>query len=129
MDPALRKLVRDRAKRCCEYCLLAQEDSLFVSFHVEHIVPRKHGGADEPDNLALACVHCNLHKGPNLAGIDPLSADLTRLFHPRKDSWIEHFSIDQDVIVGRTAIGRTTVAVLNMNGSHQVELRRLLHRG
>jgi hypothetical protein len=29
------------------------------------------GGSDDPDNLALACHHCNLHKGPNLAGVDP----------------------------------------------------------
>ena len=39
--------------------------------HVEHIVPRMHGGSDDLENLALACIDCNLHKGSNLTGIDP----------------------------------------------------------
>ena len=33
------------------------------------------GSLDEVDNLALACHRCNLHKGPNLSGIDPLTGD------------------------------------------------------
>jgi len=31
----------------------------------------QHGGFDDLDNLALACIDCNLHKGPNLTVIDP----------------------------------------------------------
>ena len=30
------------------------------------------------DNLALACIDCNLHKGPNLTGIDPETNQVTR---------------------------------------------------
>jgi len=30
---------------------------------IEHIVPRHHGGTDEPSNLALACARCNAEKG------------------------------------------------------------------
>ncbi len=30
---------------------------------VEHIVPRHHGGTNEPRNLALACARCNAEKG------------------------------------------------------------------
>lgn len=33
---------------------------------LEHIVPRHHGGTDEPDNLAVACARCNQGKGKRL---------------------------------------------------------------
>src|SRR2546430_439200 len=82
MSPALRAQVRERAGNRCEYCQLRQEDSALAALHVEHIVPRIHGGGDDLDNLALACIDCNLHKGPNLTGIDPETRRVTQLFHP-----------------------------------------------
>lgn len=71
MDTTVRDLVRRRAGECCEYCRLKQEHLPFVTFHVEHIIPHKHGGNDDPSNLAMACDRCNAHKGVNLTGIDP----------------------------------------------------------
>src|ERR1039457_110363 len=70
MDATTRDLVRRRAGERCEYCRLRQEHSELIH-HVEHIVAKQHGGSEDPDNLALACHRCNLHKGPNLTGIDP----------------------------------------------------------
>jgi 5-methylcytosine-specific restriction endonuclease McrA len=61
MDAGLRELVRQRAGDCCEYCRLPQKVSE-LRFHVEHVIPRQHGGSDEFENLALACPECNLHK-------------------------------------------------------------------
>ncbi len=83
----------------------------------------KHHGGDELENLALACIDCNLHKGSNLAGIDPLSSQLTELFHPRQHVWEDHFEIIQGRIRGKTAIGRVTVDVMNFNSEEQVLLR------
>lgn len=123
MDNALRQFVRQRANNCCEYCQLQQSLVPFVKFHVDHIVARQHGGTDEPDNLALACFHCNLHKGPNLTGIDPDNSQITPLFNPRKMSWDQHFSFQGPIIVGLTAEGRTTVRVLAMNATDQMLLR------
>jgi 5-methylcytosine-specific restriction endonuclease McrA len=71
MDNALRSLIGQRAGDVCEYCRLPQTASPIVRFHVEHIIARQHGGATEPDNLAFACGHCNFHKGPNIAALDP----------------------------------------------------------
>jgi 5-methylcytosine-specific restriction endonuclease McrA len=71
IGPQIRALVRERAHNACEYCHLHQDDSPLVTLHLEHIIPRIHGGSDDINNLALACIDCNLHKGPNLAGIDP----------------------------------------------------------
>jgi 5-methylcytosine-specific restriction endonuclease McrA len=70
MDEATRRLVWQRAGDRCEYCGMHQNHDLFFRFHIEHIVAKQHGGSDESSNLALACHHCNEHKGPNLSGID-----------------------------------------------------------
>jgi hypothetical protein len=123
MDAATRNLVRSRAGDCCEYCGLPQQQSPLARLHVEHILPRKHGGSDHLDNLALACIDCNLHKGSNIAGYDPVTGALTELFHPRRHTWGEHFRWDGAMIVGKTAIGRTTVGVLALNSEERIELR------
>ena len=95
----------------------------FFAYHVEHIVARQHGGGDDSGNLALACYHCNAHKGPNLSGLDPESGALVRLFHPRQDQWDEHFERNGVLIVGRTAVGRATVGLLKMNAADRRRLR------
>lgn len=92
---------------------------------MEHIIPRQHGGATLEWNLALSCPHCNLHKGPNLTGMDPDTGEVTRLFHPRSDVWSEHFRLGNGQVTGLTAIGRTTVWLLKMNENEQVALRSL----
>jgi hypothetical protein len=94
-------------------------------FPIEHIVARQHGGLDEVANLALACHHCNLHKGTNLSAVDPLSRQIVPLFNPRFDSWNEHFEIRGAMIEGKTPLGRATVRLLQMNASSRQELRDL----
>ena len=107
----------------CEYCHLDQSDSPLAVLHIEHVIPKTHGGSDDLDNLALACIDCNLHKGPNLTGIDPETGAVTELFHPRQHDWADHFAWDGIYLVSSTAIGRTTIRVLNMNSEDQLALR------
>jgi hypothetical protein len=97
-----------------------------MPFHVEHIRARKHGGADDVSNLALACHYCNLHKGPNLSGVDPTTGSIVELFHPRQQQWTDHFQYAAGLVVGQTPIGRATIAVLAMNRTDRVQLRRAL---
>ena len=123
MDERTKARVRERAGNRCEYCKLPQEDSPLAALHVEHIRPRVHGGSDHFDNLALACIDCNLHKGTNLTGIDPQTNQVTELFHPRRERWEAHFSWSGSYIIGTTAIGRTTIRVLNINSEDQLALR------
>src|SRR5437870_2593924 len=125
MDEESRELVRQRAGERCEYCGLRQDHSP-LTLQIEHITARKHGGGDDPSNLALACDRCNVHKGPNLVGIDPETDQITPLFHPRLHSWADHFEMSDILIVGRTAIGRATVRVLNMNEARRLRLRAAL---
>jgi hypothetical protein len=82
---------------------------------IDHIIARQHGGPTAEANLALICQHCNLHKGPNIASLDPVSNALVSLFHPRRDRWIDHFEWRGAEIVGKTAVGRTTVVILAFN--------------
>jgi hypothetical protein len=93
---------------------------------IDHVVARQHGGLTVDANLALACPSCNLHKGPNIAGVDPQAGELTPLFHPRRDCWSEHFRWDGAVVVPTSAIGRTTLVVLAMNDARQIAARRAM---
>ena len=127
MDAAASQFIRQRAKNRCEYCRLPQDFSA-LRFHIEHIVARQHGGTDIPENLALACPECNFHKGTNLSSIDPDTGKPASLFNPRKDLWEEHFVYDGANIRGKTAIGRTTAWLLDMNSAERLRLRTMLQR-
>ncbi len=91
---AYRALVTQRADSRCEYCHYPQEISNGV-LDWEHIVPEFFGGETKPDNLALSCRHCNTHKLAKVDGIDPQTGAISRLFHPRKDVWGEHFRLNR----------------------------------
>ena len=73
MDKSLAQEVRERAGHACEYCRMPQSCYPTVPFPIDHIVARQHGGSTTRDNLAVSCLHDNTHKGPNIAGIDPLT--------------------------------------------------------
>ena len=121
---SLARRVRERADNRCECCGLSQAGQE-ATFHIDHIQPRRDGGATHLDNLALACVSCSLRKGPRTDALDPATDDVVRLFHPRHDRWNEHFSSADDMrLVGRTEVGRATVALLNMNRPLAVAIRR-----
>jgi hypothetical protein len=125
VDIALRRLVSARASGRCEYCRLPLEFDESPA-NADHIVALKHQGKTIAENLAFACFHCNNFKGDNIAGIDPVESSLTRLFNPRIDRWSDHFRFNRGEIISLTAIGRTTLYVVNMNALVRVMGRRLL---
>lgn len=125
MDAALAALVRNRAQSICEYCRLPQVFSA-IPFEIDHIIAQKHGGPTQEENLALSCFYCNSRKGPNIAGVDPASGRIVRLYHPRKDRWSRHFEWAGAVLQGKTATGRATIVVLSMNDPDAVAVREAL---
>lgn len=125
LDTTLTLELRRRANGICEYCRIPQNVQR-VRFSIDHITARQHGGLTVIENLALCCLHCNSHKGPNLVGIDPLNGQLTPLFNPRQQVWHDHFSWRGAEIAGRTAVGRSTIAVLAMNDPDYLALRASL---
>jgi hypothetical protein len=54
---------------------------------------------------------------------------VTKLYHPRRHKWSYHFLFDGSTLIGRTAIGRTTIDVLRMNHPQLVAIRELLTAG
>lgn len=123
MDRQTRQFVRDRAGDNCEYCQLPQRMSPVAQLQIEHIIPRKHGGRDEEENLALACVDWKLAKSSNLSGIDETTGETVSLFNPRLQRWDEHFVWQGTALVGLTAIGRATIRVLNINDEERQQMR------
>jgi hypothetical protein len=54
--------------------------------------------------------------------VDPLTGQVTELFHLRRQRWVDHFDWRGIHIVGKTAAGRTTVQLLQMNSDDQLAL-------
>jgi len=121
---ALRKDVIERAGKCCEYCLLNQDD-IFLSFEVDHIVSEKHDGETVLDNLCLSCPDCNRYKGSDIGSVDRQTKLLTPFFNPRTDIWDEHFRLVDFVIEPLTDIGRVTVRLFKINLLERIEDRRI----
>lgn len=125
LSPTQRRSVVERAGARCEYCLVHERYATFAH-EVDHIVARKHGGSDAPDNLAYACAQCNRFKGSDIASIDPETGRLTALFHPRTQEWTEHFRLNGFVIEPVSAPGRVTVQLLQLNQIDRLLLRQEL---
>lgn len=125
MNP-LHPTVSRRAGHRCEYCR-APEGISNIEFEVDHVLPVARGGADELTNLALACRACNLRKLDRADAMDDESGVVVRTFNPRVDRWEEHFRLDEEggTIVPLSAIGRVTVAILDLNHPRQIVARLL----
>lgn len=124
-NKAARKLLEDIPY--CEYCHLPGE-MVPHGLWIDHIIPRAKGGGYEYGNLCVSCVSCNQAKATAVSARDPQTSLEVPLFHPRRDSWREHFrySKNKTRIEGLTAIGRATIIALQMNKPQMVQLRRLL---
>jgi HNH endonuclease len=128
ISETVRAAVVARAEERCEYCHLPTRGQV-ATFPVDHVTPRSSGGATSLDNLALACPHCNGSKWKHVDGVDPLSGLSARLFNPRTEAWADHFNWSREqhgVIEGKTAIGRATIARLQMNHPDVLAVRQLL---
>jgi HNH endonuclease len=122
----LQRRIRHRFQGCCAYCRTA-EALTATTFEFEHMVPLSLGGLTIFENLCLACPSCNRCKGDRLEGLDPVTQERVRLFHPHLQRWDDHFSWSQDCceLVGVTACGRGTIEALRMNRDALVRVRHL----
>jgi HNH endonuclease len=121
----LRQVVYARANGCCEYCLIPEAFTL-APHEIDHIIAEKHGGQTVEENLALSCSLCNKHKGSDIASVDTDSKTIVRLYHPRQDEWIDHFSIQSGAIVGLTPVGSVTARLLRLNRRDRIQERQIL---
>ncbi|AFZ15436.1 HNH endonuclease [Crinalium epipsammum PCC 9333] len=120
----LKELVSKRADYLCEYCLISEEDSGGCQF--DHIISLKHGGDTTAENLAYACLFCNLNKGSDLGSIIWRTGELVRFFNPRRDRWGEHFRLEGAMIQPLTDIGEVTARIFQFNSSDRLIERQVL---
>jgi len=120
-----REQVRQRAKYLCEYCHTSERWQ-YVRFTMDHVVPLTEEGGETLENLALACFHCNRRKSNNQPAVDLEIETSVPLFNPRVHRWSEDFTWSADglLVVPQTAIGRATVALLELNRERIIEIRR-----
>ena len=65
--PLTRRNILHRDCYACQYCGKKNE------LTIDHVIPRSRGGKDTWDNVAIACLRCNLNKGnrtPKEAGLE-----------------------------------------------------------
>jgi hypothetical protein len=124
---ALRRAVTERAKHRCSYCLTSSE-IIGSPFTIDHIMPESLGGPTTYENLCLSCWSCNMIKQARIAGPDPQSGQVERLFDPYKQKWDEHLTWQKGglLIAGLTSTGRATVDALKLNRAPLVNARLLL---
>lgn len=94
---------------------------------LEHIIPKGRGGQDNEENLWLSCRLCNEVKGILVDAVDPETGVRVPLYNPRSQAWTDHFAWSDDGtrILGRTAVGRATVAALDLNDNLRVRARAI----
>ncbi|HAC66075.1 MAG TPA: HNH endonuclease [Cyanothece sp. UBA12306] len=82
--PLTRRNILERDRHTCQYCNYRGEQ-----LTLDHIIPRSRGGGDTWENLAAACVRCNVKKGNRT----PKEANMTLLCQPRRPYSSLHFEL------------------------------------
>ena len=137
LSQTVRSHVQERADGACEYCRVHESDfTAATTFELDHIRPQHlfaldDPARDDPANLAYSCPRCNRYKGVAIAAFDPETGCQERLFHPRCNVWLEHFTYTPaGRIFGKTGSGRATKDRLKFNLPERVINRLdLLMRG
>ena len=78
--------------------------------------------------MAYSCGGCNQFKYNKTESEDPINGELVPLFHPRADTWSDHFAWSDDfaTIIGLTPTGRATIVALKINRETVQNLRKVL---
>jgi hypothetical protein len=124
ISATLKSLVINRSQGFCEYCKCPADFST-EPFSIEHILPRAKNGLNELNNLAYACIGCNIYKSDKTEFIDVVSMEIAPLFNRRTMHWQDPFIWDEllTAIIGKTIIGREA---LRLNRKPLKNLRRAL---
>lgn len=119
--------VAQRAFGICEYCQMP-EDFSTDTFEMEHITALVNGGTHDLGNIAFACSGCNQCKGAKQSAVDPVTLVEVPLYHPRNDSWEDHFQWTDDfsILGGISPTGRATIEALELNRIGCINLRMAL---
>ena len=81
-----RRNIFERDKHTCQYC---RKKLSKAELTIDHVIPQSKGGKDTWENLALACVKCNVKK----ANRTPEEARMPLIKKPAKPSWLPALGI------------------------------------
>lgn len=95
-----------------------------ATFHIEHVIPRVREGANDLNDLGLACPSCNLHKADRVSAALGHGSVAIALFHPRTDVWSDHFEWDDYQLIGKTDVGLITIRLLDLNHKRRIKIRQ-----
>ncbi len=122
ISPAIRRLVRERAQRCCEFCGVSETDTGGL-LTIDHYQPISKAGTDHFDNLLYCCAQCNLHK----QNYWPKKTTDLFLWNPRFEPANRHFLLlDNGRLHPLTPVGDFTIKRLRLNRSQLIDYR--LHK-
>ncbi|MBX3076353.1 HNH endonuclease [Candidatus Obscuribacterales bacterium] len=88
-----RRNILHRDNYTCQYCGVRRPD-----LTIDHIIPRSRGGIDSWDNVAAACLKCNVKKGDRT----PKEAGMLLRIVPRRPISHVHFEISKHTAVGES---------------------------
>lgn len=119
---ALKQLVYEHARGCCEYCQTCEANS-GQTMQVDHSDPQDGDGLE---NLCLSCWNCNSSKHKATVVTDTETGEGVPLFNPRTQVWSDHFAwMDSGIRVrGLSPVGRATITRLKMNRPTMVIARQ-----
>ena len=117
ISPAIRRLVRERAQRCCEFCGVSETDTGGL-LTIDHYQPISKAGTDHLDNLLHSCTQCNLHK----QNYWPQKPTELFLWNPRIEPASRHFLLlDNGQLHPLTPVGEFTIKRIRLNRLHKRE--------
>lgn len=105
-----RRSIFARDNYTCQYCGTTAKD-----LTVDHVVPKRHGGRTEWENLVCCCKKCNTRKGDKL--LDDTNFTLARL--PRRPRWIPFISLARFVDRSRHEIWQMYLPQTSQNTWHR----------
>jgi len=113
----------------CGYCSIAEIEAAGIAFQIDHYEPRASAPhlVDDYTNLLWVCQHCNEFKGDWSPPTSARNAGI-RFYRPDLDDPDEHFEISGLRLNGKSAIGKFTIELLNLNRSALRRLRDLRAR-
>ena len=76
-----RRNIFERDKNTCQYC---GRRFAKTELSIDHVIPQSRGGRDTWENLALACLKCNVRKGDK----SPREARMPLIRKPVKPFWL-----------------------------------------
>lgn len=86
-----RRTIFARDRYTCQYCGQTSKD-----LTIDHVVPKRHGGASEWENLVCSCRRCNMKKGDKMLN----QTGMKLLGQPRRPKYVPYISLTK-YLVGR----------------------------